>query len=280
MDLTAAPPLDVDDLLVIERARLLDTLSALSPDDWGAPTECPAWDVKGIALHILGDDFSLLSRQRDESVNSLVVMAADLPGADFRTLLNEFNERWVHMARYFSTQLIIELLRLTGDLTVEWYRAVPPDRLGEPVFFVGLDPAPYWLIAAREYVERWVHLCQITRATGRPVPEEPSVVLPAVAAMMRGFPQLMAVLNSAQGSTVTVQVDATAWTVRLDPIGWGVYDGRPEHPTVDVVMTAAAATGMFSRGFTPDAIRAALEVSGEPALAGQIVDGLAAFFGR
>jgi hypothetical protein len=106
-DLTPATALDVNDLLVVERARLLDTLTVLSPDEWAMSTECPAWDVKGIALHILGDDFSLLSRQRDEAVNSLVLTALDLPGADFRMLLNEFNERWVHIARFFSTPLSV-----------------------------------------------------------------------------------------------------------------------------------------------------------------------------
>lgn len=275
-----APPLDVTDDLVVERARLLDVLSVLGPDEWSAPTECPAWDVKGIALHILGDDFSLLSRQRDDSINSLVLMAADLPGADFRTLLNEFNERWVHMARFFSTELIIDLLRVTGDLTVEWYRTVPPDRLGEPVIYVGLDPAPYWMIAAREYVERWVHLCQITRATERPVPDEPALVVPVVAAMMRGFPQVMAALGAAQGSTITVEVAGTAWSLRHDPTGWVVYDGRPDQPTVEVAMTATAATGVFSRALTADAVRTAMQVTGEPALAGQMTDGLAVFFGR
>ncbi len=42
-DLTPATALDVNDLLVLERARLLDTLTALTADEWSLPTECPAW---------------------------------------------------------------------------------------------------------------------------------------------------------------------------------------------------------------------------------------------
>jgi uncharacterized protein (TIGR03083 family) len=280
MPLAVPPPLDVNDLLVVERARLLDTLSALSASEWAAPTECPAWDVKGVALHILGDDFSLLSRQRDEAVNSLVLLAEELPGVDFSTLLNTFNERWVHLAQFFGTPLIIELLQVTGDLTAEWYRTVPADQLGEPVFFVGPDPAPYWMIAAREFGERFIHHCQIARATGRSVPDDPSLVLPFMAGAVRGFPQTLALLDAPAGSAVTVEVDERAWTIRHDPDGWVVYDGRPDDPTVGVHMTGAAATAVFTRGLGHDGVRAVVDVTGAPPLAQQIGDGLAAFFGR
>lgn len=278
--LRAAGPLDVNDMLVVERARLLATLADLAPDEWELPTECPAWDVKGIALHILGDDLSLLSRQRDEAVNGLVLTALELPGADFRTLLNEFNERWVHVARFFGTPLIIELLRLTGDLTSEWYRRVPPDQLGEPVLFVGFDPAPYWMIAGREYYERWVHLTQIARAIGRGVPHEAEFVVPAMAGAMRGFPQVMKALDAPRGSTLTVQVDDAAWTVQHDPTGWAVYDGRPEAPTVALSMTAPAATSVFTRGLPPDELRRAITVTGDDDMGAIVMGGLVAMFGR
>jgi uncharacterized protein (TIGR03083 family) len=78
-----------------ERDALVELLASLSPDDWTQPTECPAYSVKGIATHVLGDDLSLLSRQRDGAVQGLVYMAEELPGADFRTLLDAFNDQWV-----------------------------------------------------------------------------------------------------------------------------------------------------------------------------------------
>ena len=62
-------PLDVTALLGPERAAFVDLLDALAPAQWDLPTECPAWTVKGVALHVLGDDLSLLSRQRDASTD-------------------------------------------------------------------------------------------------------------------------------------------------------------------------------------------------------------------
>jgi hypothetical protein len=73
-----AGQLDMTSLLFGERAALLDLLGGLDPSGWQAPTECPAWSVKGIALHLLGDDLSLLSRQRDDATNSLAIFSESI----------------------------------------------------------------------------------------------------------------------------------------------------------------------------------------------------------
>jgi uncharacterized protein (TIGR03083 family) len=152
-----------------ERDAFLELLASLSADDWTEPTECPAYSVKGIASHVLGDDLSLLSRQRDGAVQGLVYMADELPEADFRTLLDAFNDRWVRTARFMSTALLIELLRLTGEWTAAYYESVDPDLPGEPVGLFGTSrdsSSPFWQAIAREYLERWVHHSQIRRALG------------------------------------------------------------------------------------------------------------------
>ena len=57
--------------------------------------ECPSYTVKGIAAHILGDDLSLLSRQRDGAPSGLALLARKGAGPDFRSMLNTFNDQWV-----------------------------------------------------------------------------------------------------------------------------------------------------------------------------------------
>jgi hypothetical protein len=113
-----------------ERTCLLDLLAGLEPEDWARSTECPAYTVKGIATHILGDDLSLLSRQRDNAVPGLVLLADEMPTADFRALLDAFNDRWVAAARFLSTRLLIELLGLCGEWTALSYEHV--DRPSDP----------------------------------------------------------------------------------------------------------------------------------------------------
>src|SRR5438477_224925 len=114
----------------------------------------------------LGDDLSLLSRQRDGAEPGLSSLAGELPGVDFRTLLDTFNDRWVAAAGFLSTELVTELLSRTGEWTAAYYGAVDPDAPGEPVGFFGSrgESSPFWHAIAREYVERWVHHSQIRRA--------------------------------------------------------------------------------------------------------------------
>jgi len=180
-----------------ERSALLEVLSSLSPADWNRPTECPAYSVKGVATHVLGDDLSLLSRQRDAAVNSLVLVAEELPGADLRTLLDTFNDRWVSAARFLSPELLIELLRLTGDWTAVYYEEVDAEAAGEPVGLFGArrgSTSPFWQAIAREYLERWIHQSQIRRALGLGSVAERRFLVPgvevtaAIAMMEPGIP--------------------------------------------------------------------------------------------
>lgn len=174
--------LDVTPMLRPERALLLDLLDGLAPADWERPTECPTYTVKGVATHLLGDDLSLLSRQRDAATNGVLLQAEEMPGADFGTILDGFNDRWVATARFLSPELLVDLLRVTGDLTATFYEDVDPEAPCEPVFFFGSqgEVSPYWQAIARELVERWVHHSQIRRAIGRPSLADEDLVRTAV----------------------------------------------------------------------------------------------------
>ena len=37
-----------------EFVRFADLVASLTPDEWARPTDCTAWDVRKIALHVLG----------------------------------------------------------------------------------------------------------------------------------------------------------------------------------------------------------------------------------
>jgi uncharacterized protein (TIGR03083 family) len=91
----------VTHLVAPERASLLELLSALAAERWQAPTVCPGWSVKDVALHLLGGDIDLLSRRRDGAAR------ADTPGrsAGFQELvasLDRLHQRWVEATRRVS----------------------------------------------------------------------------------------------------------------------------------------------------------------------------------
>lgn len=152
-----------------EREALVGLLSGLGAEDWRRATECPSYTVKGIATHVLGDDLSLLSRQRDNAEDGVSILGREVGGSDFRVLLDAFNDRWEAAARFLSPELLVELLQLCGEWTATYYESVDPEAHGEPVGLFGADrssTSPFWHAIAREYLERWTHHSQIRRALG------------------------------------------------------------------------------------------------------------------
>jgi hypothetical protein len=260
--------LDVTALLQPERATLLTLLRGFTAEQWALPTECPAWDVKGLALHILGDDVSLLSRQRDASLNSLALFALDHPGMSFRELLDGFNEQWVTATTFFSTELVIELLRLVGEWSDAFYLAVGLETMSsEPVgFFAESEPSLYWQLIAREYAERIILQSQIRRAVGAPdlggelLVGQARVAMHALAAWLRGH-------DAPDGAAIAMTFDGVGtWTWRHDGGGWSVVEGDA---AADARVTIAAdrVVPVLTRGISVTEARAATTVSGDAALA-------------
>jgi uncharacterized protein (TIGR03083 family) len=279
-ELMEAGRLDFRSLLDAERAELLNFLGDLGVADWAAPTECPAWSVKGVALHLLGDDLSILSRQRDGEPSRVAIEA----GSDWRSLfvaLDRHNEQWVAASSDFSVRLLVDLLRLSGEEAHRWYNTVDANLLGEAIPWVGPEPAPYWLLCAREYLERWIHHSQIRRAVDRGEWFDERWVDAAVAVAVRGFPAGLAALPAPDGATVTLAVDGgPAWTVRQDDGSWRLYDGSPDKATVALRLDRPGAALLVSRGMTKAEVVERLKLEGDDELCQLFSIGLSAFFGR
>ena len=274
---------DMTPVLRPERATLLELLRNLSADDWDRPTECPAWNVKGVALHILGDDLSLLTRQRDASTDSLTLFAAHHPGLSFRSLLDGFNEQWVTASRFLSNELVIEMLGLVGDWSEAFYCDVGLDTTSrEPVgLFAETEPSPYWQVIAREYLERFIHQSQIRRAVGADelggelVTSAARVVVHVLAAWL---------LNDApaNGSAVAVDFGAIgAWTWERRADRWVVLEGDGDRAaTARVVVSPVATVAMLSRGVPQDEVATVLTIGGDESLVRGAIEIVAPLLGR
>src|SRR5437764_6073338 len=276
-----AGALDVVDHLAAERAALVSLLAGLDDNGWRAPTECPDWSVLGIACHLIGDDMSLLSRQRDGLLDPAFTEDPPATVPDFLRRLNEVNNRFVATTAGLSPTLVIELLQVTGSWTHDWYATVDPERRGESVHWVSPEPAPYWMLAAREFTERWIHQHQIRRAVHMPWFPDPALTVAAFAALLRGFPRSLAVLSSPPGTTITIAADdvAAAWTLVARAAGWELNDGAPDAPTTRLRAALDDLAAVFSRGVERSDVPDRIAVDGEHALGTAVVGGLAAFFG-
>ncbi|MFM8973905.1 MAG: maleylpyruvate isomerase family mycothiol-dependent enzyme [Actinomycetota bacterium] len=264
--------LDITTALAPERAALLHLLTSLYPDDWARPTECPGWTVRDLALHILGDDLSLLSRQRDAEASGLFGYAESHPGLDFMALLDGFNEQWVTAASFLSPALIVELLRVVGTWCDDFYGAVDLTTISrEPIgYFRHPDLAPYWMLIAREYVERVIHQTQIRRAIG--APDLPPEVF-AITATVVAHAAVRALPDRTTGTTVAVDLGSTgswAWQRVAGDAGtaWRVVEASAV-PDARITIDPADAVAVLTRGVHRPA--EVVTVAGDEDLAAEVL---------
>ena len=264
-----------------ERAELVGLLRDLGEADWARPTECPAWTVKQVALHLLGDDLSLLSRQRDAGPQGLILYAEDHPGDDFRQLLDGFNEQWVTASTFISTDLVTTLLELTGEWTATFYETVDLASLGEPVgFFGSTESSPYWQIAGREFVERWVHQHQIRRAVAAP-----DLGDDALAAVGTVFVTSIAMrledLGVQDGARIGITIaDVASWTLtwRASTTSWELTPRATGGAEATVEFAAPTAVRLFSRGPVAPEIADVITTSGDGDLGASALVGMGRLF--
>lgn len=267
-DLMRLELLDVGPALRAERAALIRLLDALSADEWLLPTECPSWSVKGIAVHLVCDDLSLLSRQRDRAVNSLDLRAKHHPELGFVGLLNGFNDAWVELAEFFSTTVTVDLLRVTDDWTAAFYEA-DPWLLCEPMHWGEPEVAPVWRLAAREFTERFIHHLQIASAVGKPEPLNRELVVPAVEATLHAVRHWSAFALPPGTSVAVFLTDAeAAWTLSAEEDGMALLNGPLAAPTVTASFTAATAGDLLTRRLAASEIDETVSIRGDdPAVA-------------
>ena len=270
------PPIETLPLYPGERAALLELLADLSLADWDAPTVCPGWSVKDVALHLLGDDIGRLSWGRDGYVNPAFATGLDiatLPG--LVAAIDRQNAVWVTGVRRMSPRLLIELLALTGELTEAYFTSLDMTALGMPVDWAGPDPAPVWLDVAREYTERWVHQQHIRDAVGRPGLKERRWFGPVLEAFVRGLPRVLRDAPSPDGATMrlTITGDAGGEWVALRQNGeWMLGSAPGIEADATVELDEDAAWRLFTKGISKEEARRGARIAGDAALAGRVFD--------
>lgn len=95
---TPLEPVIVTHLFPDVRLELTRVLESLTDEQWEYPTVCTGWNVRDVALHLLGTRIGLLSGMRDHDGQWFKV-------DDFQELvdlINAQNELWVEAARRIS----------------------------------------------------------------------------------------------------------------------------------------------------------------------------------
>jgi uncharacterized protein (TIGR03083 family) len=151
------------DIAVEADRRFADLLRSLSPAEWSTPTELPGWDVKAIALHVLGEAESYRVRE------ALHQVIAGRKLAKGRALVDGMNDVQIADRAHLPPGEILTRL----DAAAPRFRRFRA-RMPAPVRAIRVSNPPYgWLRLGHLWDvvytrDRWLHRIDICRAIGRP----------------------------------------------------------------------------------------------------------------
>jgi uncharacterized protein (TIGR03083 family) len=250
---------------------LIDVLDSLSPEEWRRPTACGSWDVKDVALHLLGDEVGNLSRRRDGFAPGGSV--AGWP--ELVALVDRLNEQWVEAGRRMSTRLVRDLLECVGQQACDYFASLDPLAIGGPVSWAGPQPAPVWLDVAREYTERWLHQQHIRDAVETPGLLQPRYLHPVLATFVHALPRTYQSVEGPEGTLVSLKITGPAggeWFLRREAGTWALRVVASRSADARIALPQGVAWRMFTRGLGRDDALAALSVDGDRELALRILD--------
>lgn len=150
-----------------EFRRFADLVASMSPDEWAQPTECTGWDVRKMALHILG------SAEAQASVREFVhQLRRGLPlnrQIDSHHWVDGMNEQQIRDRSHLTNSELVAALATVGPRAVEGRWRTPPLIRVLPVPFgppVGWRPLRY-LLDVGFTRDVWAHRIDICVAIGR-----------------------------------------------------------------------------------------------------------------
>jgi uncharacterized protein (TIGR03083 family) len=256
------------------RRELVALLKGLGDEEWSRPTAAGKWNVKDVALHVLGGDVGNLSRRRDR-----FSLTADLSSYEkLVAFINEINASWVAAGQRMSTPLLIDLLEHVGQQADEYFAGLDSFAMGGPVDWAGIDPMPVWFDVAREYTERWHHQQQIRDATGRPGLYERRLFEPVMDTFVRALPWAFRDVRAEQGTTVRLELTGALqkdWELVRGEGKWGLFEGRPNRADAEVKIAAENAWKIFTLGIRGAEAQAYAQIQGDPGLGKKVLETVA-----
>jgi uncharacterized protein (TIGR03083 family) len=249
-------------------------LKGLSEEEWGRPTTAGKWNVKDVALHILGGDVGNLSRRRDA-----FSLKADLSSYEkLVAFINEINASWVAAGQRMSAPLLIDLLEHVGRQMDEHFAGLDPLAVGGTVDWAGNEPMPVWFDVAREYTERWHHQQQIRDATERPGLYERRLFEPIMDTLVWALPWSFREVAAADGTTVRLALNGVLekeWSLVRKAQEWVLFEGHQGGLDTEVSIAAENAWKIFTRGICGADALARAEIRGDRVLGEKVLETVA-----
>jgi uncharacterized protein (TIGR03083 family) len=150
-----------------EFVRFAELMAALSPDEWMMPTDCTAWDVRKVALHVLGSgDAQASFPQFVHQLRRGVPLNKEI---DSHHWVDGMNELQIRERSHLSNDELVAQLAEIGPKAVKGRWGTPPPMRYLPIPFgppIGWTPLKY-LLDVGFTRDVWAHRIDVSAATGR-----------------------------------------------------------------------------------------------------------------
>ena len=274
LPMSALPPLAVPDTAPLFQplhAELLSLLRSIDPADWERPTVAGAWRVRDVAAHLLDGDLRKLAAHRDGHM-----LAPEKPidsYADVLAVIQRLNHTGVDFGRRLSSELLIDLLDVTGRWMSAFVATLDP---AAPALFgvswAGEAVSDNRLDTAREYTERWHHQMQIRVALGDTSHARRAArvlladryLAPLLDTAVRVLPHAFRDVDAPEGTAVEVALSDRPWarTLRCEGDHWMLYRARGDNVAARVTASVDALWRHFFNALPVDEARRVFNVEG------------------
>ena len=156
-------------LATTEWARAIDLLRRLRPEEWSRPTDCQRWDVRALALHLLGAAEAQASpREMAHQFRRGLRLNGEIGS---RHWVDGINELQLRERSSLTNEEVVARLAQVAPISVAVRRLLPPPVRWAPVPMgppIGWKPLTY-LLRMGFTRDVWMHRIDLARATGHEV---------------------------------------------------------------------------------------------------------------
>lgn len=151
-----------------EFIRFADLVASLSDDEWSRPTDCTAWDVRKMALHVLGSADAQASVR--EFLHQLRRGRPLNKEIDSHHWVDGLNELQIRERSHLSNDELVAQLAAVGPKAVKGRWGTPPPMRHLPIPFgppIGWAPLKYLLDVGftRDVWAHRIDICAVTDHT-------------------------------------------------------------------------------------------------------------------
>ena len=150
-----------------EFRRFADLTAALTDDEWALPTDCTWWDVRKMALHVLGAaDAQASVKEFLHQFRGGLKLNKQIDGHHW---VDGINELQIEEREQLTNDELVAQLSAVGPKAVKGRWGTPPPMRYLPISFgppVGWKPLEY-LLDVGFTRDVWAHRIDISAATGR-----------------------------------------------------------------------------------------------------------------